>query len=191
MKIYSHLNAGSFSNTYLISNEATGEAIIIDPAKISEELINQIEDNNLKLVALLVTHNHGSHVSGIKTLLKIYSPKIYGADYEIAGENTNVITSDGTLRLAGLIVKYMTLPGHTSDSMIYQIGNAIFTGDSISAGKLGNTNSSYSSQLLRRNINDKIFSQQENTVLFPGHGPPTSIGAEMRFNIDMEEDDKE
>ena len=72
MKIYSHLNAGSFSNTYLISNEATGEAIIIDPAKISEELINQIEDNNLKLVALLVTHNHGSHVSGIKNLLKIY-----------------------------------------------------------------------------------------------------------------------
>lgn len=189
MKIYSHLNAGSFSNTYLISNEATGEAIIIDPAKISEELINQIEDNNLKLVALLVTHNHGSHVSGIKTLLKIYSPKIYGADYEIAGENTNVITSDGTLRLAGLIVKYMTLPGHTSDSMIYQIGNAIFTGDSISAGKLGNTNSSYSSHLLRRNINDKIFSQQENTVLFPGHGPPTSVGAEIRYNIDMDEEE--
>lgn len=189
MKIYSHLNAGSFSNTYLISNEATGEAIIIDPAKISEKLINQIEDNNLKLVALLVTHNHGSHVSGIKTLLKIYSPKIYGADYEIAGENTNVITSDGTLRLAGLIVKYMTLPGHTSDSMIYQIGNAIFTGDSISAGKLGNTNSSYSSHLLRRNINDKIFSQQENTVLFPGHGPPTSVGAEIRYNIDMDEEE--
>ena len=122
-------------------------------------------------------------------MLKIYSPKIYGADYEIAGENTNVITSDGTLRLAGLIVKYMTLPGHTSDSMIYQIGNAIFTGDSISAGKLGNTNSSYSSHLLRRNINDKIFSQQENTVLFPGHGPPTSVGAEIRYNIDMDEEE--
>ncbi|MBQ5998567.1 MAG: MBL fold metallo-hydrolase [Treponema sp.] len=185
MKIYSHINTGGFSNTYLIANENTKEAIIVDPGKISEGLINQIEENSLNLVAILITHNHGSHVSGLKTIMKIYMPKIYGADYEIAGDATNVITGDGSLRLAGLSVKYISLPGHTSDSMIYQIGNAIFTGDSISAGKLGSTNSSYSRHLLRHNIDEKILSQQENTILFPGHGPPTSVGAERKFNINI------
>ena len=185
MKIYFHINTGGFSNTYLVANELTKEAIIIDPGKISEELINQLEENEFTLTALLITHNHGTHSSGIKPLMKIYSPEIYGADYEIAGRKTNVITGEGYLRLANLNIKYTTLPGHTSDSMIYQIGNAIFTGDTISAGKIGSTNSSYSKHILRRNIDEKIFSQQENTVLFPGHGPPTSIAAETKFNMDM------
>ncbi len=188
MKIYSHLNTGGFSNTYIIANENTKEAIIVDPGKISEEIITQLEENELDLVAILITHNHGSHVYGLKTLMKIYSPKIYGADYEIAGEETNVITGDGSLRLANLSIKYISLPGHTSDSIIYQIGNVIFTGDSISAGKLGNTNSSYSRHLLRHNIDEKIMSQQDNTILLPGHGPPTSVGAERKFNINLSRD---
>ena len=61
MKIYFHINTGGFSNTYLVANEFTKEAIIIDPGKISEELINQLEENNYTLTALLITHNHGTH----------------------------------------------------------------------------------------------------------------------------------
>lgn len=185
MKIYFTLNTGGYSNTYIISNEKTNEAILIDPGLLSEEIIKKIEDNNLKLTAVLITHNHQSHVHGLKTLLKIYSPQIFGADLEIAGNKTNVITGDGSMSLAGMIVRYMNLPGHSSDSMIYQIGNAIFTGDTLSAGILGGTNSSYSKHLLRRNVEEKILSQQENTVLFPGHGPPTTVAAEKEFNNDI------
>ena len=191
MKIYFHLNIGGFSNTYIIANEKTNQAIIIDPGKLTEEIIKKIEENNLKLEAILITHNHGSHIHGLKTLLKIYTPEIYGADLEIAGNKSSVITGDGTLKIAGLLVKYMNLPGHSSDSMVYQIGNAIFTGDTISAGKLGSTNSSYSKHLLKRNVEDKILSQQENTILFPGHGPPTTIAAEINFNNDIISDKKE
>ena len=53
MKVYFHLNLGGFSNCYLIVNEETNEAIIVDPGHITEELISQIEDNHLKLVAIL------------------------------------------------------------------------------------------------------------------------------------------
>ena len=119
-------------------------------------------------------------------MLKIYSPKIYGADWEIAGKETIVLNGDGKIRLAGLTVHYMTLPGHTADSMIYKIGNVIFPGDSISAGMIGNTNSNYSTHILKRNINEKILSQQQNTILMPGHGPPTSVGSERLFNKDLE-----
>lgn len=183
MKIYYHVNPQGFSNTYIITNEKSKEAIIIDPGQMNEEIIAQIESNGLKLTSVLITHNHPSHVNGLKTMLKIYSPKIYGADWEIAGKETTVLNGDGKMRLAGMTVHYMTLPGHTADSMIYKIGNVLFTGDTISAGEIGSTNSSYSSHILRRNINEKILSQQENTVIMPGHGPPTSVVSERNFNM--------
>lgn len=183
MKIYYHVNPQGFSNTYIITNEKSKEAIIIDPGQMNEEIIAQIESNGLKLTSVLITHNHPSHVNGLKTMLKIYSPKIYGADWEIAEKETTVLNGDGKMRLAGMTVHYMTLPGHTADSMIYKIGNVLFTGDTISAGEIGSTNSSYSSHILRRNINEKILSQQENTVIMPGHGPPTSVVAERNFNM--------
>ncbi len=186
MKIYYHVNPQGFSNTYIITNEKPKEAIIIDPGQMNEEIIAQIESNGLKLTSVLITHNHPSHVNGLKTMLKIYSPKIYGADWEIAGKETIVLNGDGKMRLAGMTVHYMTLPGHTADSMIYKIGNVLFTGDTISAGEIGSTNSSYSSHILRRNINEKILSQQENTVIMPGHGPPTSVVAERNFNMDIQ-----
>ena len=185
MKIYFHLNFGGYSNCYVIANENTKQAIIIDPSQLTEAIINQIEENKLELVAVLITHNHGNHVNGLKTLMKIYSPKIYGADWEILGRQTSIVSGDGKIRIAGLSVTYMTLPGYTADSMVYKIGNAIFTGDTLSAGKLGSTNSQYSSHILRRNIEEKILSQQDDTILLPGHGPPTTVGAEKRFNTDF------
>ena len=182
MKIYFHLNSAGFSNCYVVANENTNQAIIIDPGQLTESIINQIEENKLELVAVLITHNHRSHVHGLKTLMKIYSPKIYGADWEILGRQTSIGSGDGKRRIAGLPVTYMALPGHTADSIVYKIGNAIFTGDSLSAGRLGSTNSNYSSHILKRNIEEKILSQQEDTILLPGHGPPTTVGAEKKFN---------
>lgn len=183
MKIYFHLNLGGFSNCYLVVNEESNEAIIIDPGKITDDIISQLEDNHLKLSAVLITHNHGSHVDGLRTLRKIYSPKIYAADWEVAGDNTTVISGDGKVRIAKMTVKYMTIPGHTADSVVYGIGNVLFTGDVLSAGEIGSTNSSYSEFILKSNIEQKIFSQQEGTILMPGHGPPTTLGAVKEFNL--------
>ena len=180
MKIYFHLNIGGFSNCYIIENESTKEAIIIDPGKITDDIIKRIEDESYKLAGVFITHNHGSHVHGLKTLRKIYAPAVYAADWEVAGNDTHVITGDGKIRIAGLTVRYMALPGHTADSMVYKIGNILFTGDSLSAGKIGSTNSSYSDFVLRRNIDQKILSENDATVIMPGHGPPTCVGAERR-----------
>ena len=185
MKIYVHLNPHGFSNSYLVVNDKTNDALLVDPGHVTEPLITRLEENRYRLAAILVTHNHGSHVQGLKTLSKIYTPKIYGADWDIAGDRTNVISGDGKIRAAGLSVRYIMLPGHTTDSMVYKIENVLFTGDSISAGLLGSTNSSYSSQILRVNIEEKIFSEQDATVILPGHGPPTTVGAEKLFNSGM------
>lgn len=191
MKIYFYLNVMGFSNCYTIVNERTDEAIIIDPGRVTTRMIRQLETGGYKLVAILVTHNHGSHVHGIKTLTKIYSPRIYGADANIASSSyvsstTHILTGDGKLRIAGLSVEHIAVPGHTIDSMMYKIGNVIFTGDAISAGNVGSTSSSYSSAILRDNLKKKILSQNENTILMPGHGPPTTIGVERLYNMGVD-----
>lgn len=182
MKIYFHLNLSGFSNCYVVVNEETSQALIIDPGKITDEIISQIEDNHLSLEAVLITHNHGSHVHGLKTLQKIYSPKVYAADWAVSQDQTTVINGDGKCIIAGLSVQYMSVPGHTSDSVIYHIGNVIFSGDVLSAGSIGSTNSSYSEFILKSNIEQKIFSQTEGTILMPGHGPPATLEAIKLYN---------
>ena len=186
MKIYFHLNIGGFSNCYVIVNEQTSEAIIVDPGQMTEKIISQLEDNHLKLSGVLITHNHGSHVHGLKTLQKIYQPKIYAADWEVAKDDTTVLTGDGKFKLAKLTVKYLSVPGHTSDSIVYGIENVLFTGDVLSAGSIGSTNSSYSDYILKSNIQEKIFSQQDCVVLMPGHGPPTTLEAAKNFILDFD-----
>lgn len=177
MKVYFHLNEGGFSNCYLVVNEISNQAIIIDPGKITKEIIARIEDNHLNLSAVLITHNHGSHADGLKTLRKIYSPKVFAADWTVAANDTTVITGDCTTQIEGMQVSYLTIPGHTSDSVVYKIGSILFTGDVLLSGEIGKTNSSYSEYILRSNIEHKIFSQLDTTVLMPGHGPPSTLGA--------------
>ena len=177
MKIYFHLNEGGFSNCYLVVDEVSNQAIIIDPGKITKEIIARIEDNHLNLAAVLITHNHGSHADGLKTLRKIYSPKVFAADWTVAANDTTVITGDGSTQIEGMQVSYLSIPGHTSDSVVYGIGSILFTGDVLLSGEIGKTNSSYSEYILRSNIEHKIFSQLESTILMPGHGPPSTLGA--------------
>ena len=177
MKIYFHINEGGFSNCYLVVKEISNQAIIIDPGKITKEIIARIEDNHLNLAAVLITHNHGSHADGLKTLRKIYSPKVFAADWTVAANDTTVITGDGTTQIEGMQVSYLSIPGHTADSVVYSIGSILFTGDVLLSGEIGKTNSSYSEYILRSNIEHKIFSQLDSTILMPGHGPPTTLGA--------------
>lgn len=183
IKVYFHLCLEGFSNCYIVGNEETKQALIIDPGKISEQMILHIEDNRYKLEAVLITHNHTSHYRGLETLKKIYSPRVYAADYELAGNEKTILKGDGVFKVCGIKVGYMAVPGHTTDSIVYKIGKMLFTGDAITAGEIGNTNNSYAEKILKSNITSKLLSQHDEVVLMPGHGPPSSIESERKFNI--------
>ncbi len=187
MKIYFNLCLEGFSNCYAVVNDdpAVKEAFIVDPGKITPQLISHIEENNYNLTAVLITHNHTSHVKGLSTLQKIYSPYIYAADSDIGGTQSIVLRGNGEIKVAGLDVQYFSVPGHSADSMIFKVGNVIFTGDTVTSGIVGETPSKYSKQLLVNNIFEKIFSQTDTTVLMPGHGPPSTVESERQFNLDL------
>ena len=187
MKIYFHLCLEEFTNCYVVVNDdpAVKEALIIDPGKISTEIIAQIEEGHYALTGVLITHNHENHVRGLSTLTKIYSPRIYAADYGIAGKNGFVLRGDGDIRVAGLDIHHYSVPGHSADSMVFQIGSVLFTGDTLTSGIIGDTSGSFFKNMLRSKIQEKIFSQSDGLVLMPGHGPPSTIAAEKQFNLDI------
>ena len=134
MKVYFHFNIDGFSNCYVVTNERTMEAIIIDPGKITREILEQLEGGPYSLAAVLITHNHKSHVRGLNTIRKIYTPRVYAADFDIAGSEETILNGDGIIQVAGLKVRHLALPGHSADSMAYKIGHVVFTGDTIFAG---------------------------------------------------------
>lgn len=185
MKVYFNLSIDGFSNCYVVTNPEEKTAIIIDPGIVTKEILEQIEREHLSLVAVLVTHNHESHLKGLSTIRKIYNPKIYAADYEVAGKDTQILKDDGILRIGGLQVGYMSVPGHTPDSMVYKIGKVLFTGDALSASTLGSTANSYAERMLLAAVHNKILSQHDDTVIMPGHGPPSSVAAEKKFNTSV------
>lgn len=187
MKVYFHLCIDGFTNSYVIVNDdpAVMEAIIVDPGQISNNIIRQIEDGGYKLVAVLITHNHAHHINGLRTLTKIYNPTVYAADSETYGMNSSILNGDGMTRIANLNVEFFSIPGHSPDSMVYKIGDVLFTGDTIIPGETGSTSSQYSKKLLCSKIKDKLFKLPDRTLIFPGHGAPGTIESEKQFNIDM------
>lgn len=185
MKIYYLYSLEGFSNGYLVGNEQTGEAVIIDPGTTNKELVEHIEKNRFKIDAVLVTHNHESHHGGLGTLLKIYNPKVYAADAELNGKKTLLLQGDGTFSAAGFAIRYFAVPGHSPDSLMFQIENILFTGDALSAGRLGTTNNDYGKKNLLNHLKNKLLSQSDEIIILPGHGPPSTVGAERLYNIEL------
>jgi glyoxylase-like metal-dependent hydrolase (beta-lactamase superfamily II) len=185
MKIYFHYSVEGFSNGYLLGNEKTGEALIVDPGVMDREILAHIEKNRFRIDAVLITHNHASHHRGLETILRLYAPRVYAADAELKGVKTVLLQGDGSFAAAGYAVRYHATPGHSPDSVMYQVEGVVFTGDSLSAGRLGVTNNVYGKRILLNHLKNKLLNQSDDVILLPGHGPPSTLGAERLFNSEL------
>lgn len=181
MKIYFELNTANFSNSYLLVNEISHGALLIDPAELSEKTLLRIEKLQCTLSAILLTSNEKAHRTFIDTIEKIYKPKIYSS----ASLTSPTISQSGRFREAGFTIRYKQIAGTSEDAIIYKIGNVLFTGKILCAGTIGNAASSYAELTLRANIAQKIFSEEDASIIMPYFGPPSSIESEKQFNIEM------
>lgn len=185
MKIFFHFSLSEYSNTYLIGPEDGGDAILIDPGHIDLSLIDRIESNHFTVAHVLLTHRHSSHTQGLGTLIKIYNPIVHAGSpimYEIPVKG---IQDRETMDLSGITVEAMQISGHTIDSFVYRIGNALFTGDVLYAGRIGSTNGVVEKALLLKGIKRRLLTLDERLVVFPGHGTITTIKIEKLFNRDL------
>jgi glyoxylase-like metal-dependent hydrolase (beta-lactamase superfamily II) len=186
MKLFFHFAVVGFANTYLLGPEEGGSAMLIDPGTMDEGLLNLIEGNGYYVRSILLTHSHASHVQGIKTLLKIYDAEIYSHAGSIYHHPSHALGDGESFHSCGLEVEAISIPGHSADSLVYHIGGMIFTGDVLAAGRVGTTNDSYTRALLLRSISEKLFHLPDSTLIFPGHGPPSSLKAEKMYNPDLQ-----
>lgn len=196
------------TNCYIISNEETKEAILIDPASNPKELMKELEQEGLKAVALMVTHGHFDHILAINELKEALHVPLYAHEAEatlLQSADLNCSTMFGVpggytttaeyllkdheeVEIAGLRIQVLHTPGHTAGGCCYYFVDYGFvvTGDTLFCQSIGRTDlptGDYSTLL--NSIKTQLFTLPKETKVFPGHDRDTSIGFEMEHNREM------
>jgi glyoxylase-like metal-dependent hydrolase (beta-lactamase superfamily II) len=190
MNVFVHYCRYNFTNCYILGTDIKTEksprdAVVVDPGAAELPMLDFIESNGYKLRGILITHDHLSHVQGLRTLRRVYDTKIYAVNPMVQELKTTVIRDGDVLKLGALTVTVITVPGHSSDSAVFKINHVLLTGDTITAGLLGSTISSYGKIRQMEALRSKILSLPGNLAIFPGHGPLSTLDAERCYNSDI------
>ena len=188
MRFFTHYTHTGFCNTYLIGPDHGGDAVLIDPGVFDAPLLSAIEENDLYLRYVLLTHAHEGHINGIKTIRKIYDATLYYFGHSVLDVPTTMAREGDGLELGEFTFDVIETPGHSGDSVVFKLDRFLFTGDTLMAGKIGYTPDEFSKGLLLSSINEKILPLDDEYFIFPGHGPPSKIGIERHLNPELLEE---
>ena len=191
------------TNCFFLINEDTKEVLVIDPADHAQKIIEWMKSENLKPVAILLTHGHFDHIMGVEGIRKEYGIPVYASRDEVdvlAKPQLNVSTMMGAylsmkadelfcdgdvLELAGMKLKVISTPGHPIGSVCFYIEEekVLISGDTLFEASVGRTDfPTGSSRQLIESIKTRLFILPDDTSVFPGHGGTTSIGYEKLHN---------
>lgn len=190
-------------NAYLIWLDGSKHALAIDPGDASA-ILQTLSANQLELAAILLTHAHIDHIDGVAPLVRATQAPIYlhpearlfydnaavqGAQFGMRVEAppppTHELTPGETLALAGMHLEVRYVPGHAPGHvLLYDAAAGVaFVGDVVFQGSIGRTDlpgGSY--QVLMQSIREQVMTLPDETRLYSGHGPVTTVGEERRFN---------
>jgi hydroxyacylglutathione hydrolase len=191
------------TNAYLLSNPDTGKAIIIDPGMNAQPLIKRIA--HLEIEAILLTHAHFDHIGGVEEIRNLKKCPVYLHDLEadwltnpkkngsarypelgspIVTDPAEYALDEGqVLHFLGTSFKVFHTPGHSPGSVSFLYENHLFGGDVLFKLSVGRTDLSGGDEgTLLDSIHGKLFELDDSVIVYPGHGPRTTIGYEREHN---------
>jgi hydroxyacylglutathione hydrolase len=173
--------------SYIIADDATREAAVVDSSFNAGEIICVLKTENLKLKYVINTHDHSDHTAGNEELLSMFSAKT--VTHKLSRINADVAVDDGDIiRLGNVPVKVIHTPGHTSDSICLLVDNKkLLTGDTLFVGECGRTDLlGGNSRSMYDSLFNKLLKLNDAVEVYPGHDygskPSSTIGEERRSN---------
>ena len=193
------------TNTYLIIDQESKKAVVIDAPMDSVELIKPIiEDKMLDVVAILLTHTHWDHAADTDALKKLYNAKVYvhqSDEFRLLEPNENsvfplpfdipstkadhYINDNEIISFGNTELKVLTTPGHTEGGLCFynESAGVLFSGDTIFRESIGRIDLPGGSlEKIAKSIKEKLLVLDDSTKVLPGHGPSTTIGYERKNN---------
>jgi glyoxylase-like metal-dependent hydrolase (beta-lactamase superfamily II) len=189
------------TNCYVVRTDATAsEAIVVDPSGDATDLRLTLARLGTRCAGILVTHGHWDHLLGVADLAEGTEAKVYMADGErflletpppvtppgvtLRPYTPDVLLAGGeTIALAGIDFEVLAVPGHSPAHLAYHSDGCLFSGDVLFAGSVGRTDFPGSDwDTLLSSIRMLVDTLAADTVVYPGHGPVTTLGDELARN---------
>ena len=191
------------TNCYLVADEESREAFLIDPADRADELARLIEKEKVQLKGILITHGHFDHVYAVTELAARYHVPIYCGEPEAELLESPILNESATFRrevsvVADRLLKdgqklqlgkteftVIATPGHTIGGVCYyaEKEQAVFSGDTLFFESVGRSDfHTGNERMLMRSIKERLYVLPDEVMVYPGHGPKTSIGYEKENN---------
>ncbi|MDR3782109.1 MAG: MBL fold metallo-hydrolase [Candidatus Nitrosotalea sp.] len=187
MKVH-QLKVGNMQNfTYVLEDEDTREAVIIDPSWDLDLVIETLERNALKVKYVINTHHHFDHTIGNDAIVKYTKSKILQHESSTL-KNDMRLTNGEKIKFGNSELTVMHTPGHSKDSICLVGDGKIFSGDALFVGNCGRVDLPGGSAIeLYHSLFDIIYKLDDNLMLYPGHNygtsPNSTIGKEKKTNF--------
>ncbi len=180
--IFRRFTVGGYGiNGFLVADPETRIGVFIDPGGYSSEIEDFIKENRIELNYLFITHGHWDHTEGLTEFSSRYKVQGYAGRGEVR-EAEHQLQGGEKIEVGNINFEALSIPGHTPNGIAFYSQDCLFTGDALMCGSIGGTNSAKGYKLQLEKIRKHIFSLPDETLVFPAHGPMTTVGIEKYSN---------